>query len=292
MKKEVVVFGNRYQGAHAEDLNDFFSELLAREDISIAIDRDYRDYLAGIISCLPGTARTIDGFDFDADLALSIGGDGTFLHTANRVGDKQIPIMGINSGHLGYLSAAPLSDFHKIINDIAEDNYVIEKRSMLSVSCDTYPLLPRSFALNEAAILRQDTGSMISVDTFIDGFHLATYLGDGLIISTPTGSTAYNLSVGGPILAPKSSNWVISPIAPHSLNMRPLVVGDDTTIELLPHSRSNTFTLSLDGIAQSLTAGTKLKLSKAPFATFVVLRHHNTFADTLRSKLLWGVNSQ
>ena len=133
---------------------------------------------------------------------------------------------------------------------------------------------------------------MISVDTFVDGFHLATYLGDGLIISTPTGSTAYNLSVGGPILAPRSANWVISPIAPHSLNMRPLVVGDDTVIELQPHSRSNTFTLSLDGVAQPLPAGTRLKLAKAPFVTYVVLRNHHSFADTLRSKLLWGVNSQ
>ena len=292
MKKEVIVFGNRYQGTHASELQSFFSELLNRSDISVAIDRDYSDYLAEIIPGVLGQVRTIDGYEFEADLALSIGGDGTFLHTANRIGSKQIPIMGINSGYLGYLSAAPLSDFHKIINDIATGNYVIEQRSMLSVSCDTYPLQPRSFALNEAAIIRQDTGSMISVDTFVDGFHLATYLGDGLIISTPTGSTAYNLSVGGPILAPRSANWVISPIAPHSLNMRPLVVGDDTVIELQPHSRSNTFTLSLDGVAQPLPAGTRLKLAKAPFVTYVVLRNHHSFADTLRSKLLWGVNSQ
>lgn len=292
MKKDVIVFGNNYQGTHAAELHTFFSLLLTCEDISVAIDSDYKDYLAGIIPGVLGKVRTVRGADFEADLALSIGGDGTFLHTANRIGSKQIPIMGINSGHLGYLSAAPLSDSHKIIKEITESDYVIEPRSMLSVSSDTCNLQPRAFALNEAAIIRQDTGSMIAVDTFVDGFHLATYLGDGLIISTPTGSTAYNLSVGGPILAPRSSNWVISPIAPHSLNMRPLVVGDDTVIELLPHSRSNTFTLSLDGCAQVLPAHTRLRLSKAPFVTNVVLRHHHTFADTLRSKLLWGVNSQ
>lgn len=163
---------------------------------------------------------------------------------------------------------------------------------MLSASCKTCRLQHRPFALNEAAILRQDTGSMISVDTFVDGFQLATYMGDGLIISTPTGSTAYNLSVGGPIIAPSASNWVITPVAPHSLNMRPLVLSDDAIIELVPRSRSNTFTLSLDGNARSLSVGSRLRLSKAPFVTNVVRLHNHTFADTLRSKLLWGVNSQ
>ncbi|MDE5745660.1 MAG: NAD kinase [Paramuribaculum sp.] len=292
MMKKIVVFGNSYQSAHAEDLRNFFKELLRHDDIDIAIDLSYRDYLTEIIPDVIDRARTIDGFDFNADLALSVGGDGTFLHTANRVGDKQIPIMGINSGHLGYLSAAPLSDYRRIIADIAGSNYAVEPRVMLSASCDTCPLQTRPFALNEAAILRQDTGSMISVDTFVDGFHLATYMGDGLIISTPTGSTAYNLSVGGPIIAPRASNWVITPVAPHSLNMRPLVVSDDTVIELIPSSRSNTFALSLDGVTITLPAGAKLRLSKAPFVTNVVLLQNHTFADTLRSKLLWGVNTR
>ncbi len=290
--KEIIVFGNSYQGAHAEQLHDFFTELLHRDDIRLSFDRSYRDYLAAIIPGVLGNVPVIDGFDFYADLALSIGGDGTFLHTANRIGDKQIPIMGLNSGHLGYLSAAPIGDFHSAVRDIAESNYVVEPRTMLSASCKTSRLQQRPFALNEAAILRQDTGSMISVDTFVDGFQLATYMGDGLIISTPTGSTAYNLSVGGPIIAPSASNWVITPVAPHSLNMRPLVLSDDAVIELVPRSRSNTFTLSLDGNARSLPVGSRLRLSKAPFVTNVVRLHNHTFADTLRSKLLWGVNSQ
>lgn len=161
---------------------------------------------------------------------------------------------------------------------------------MLAASCDSHKLPARPYALNEAAILRQDTGSMISVDTFVDGIPIATYLGDGLIISTPTGSTAYNLSAGGPIIAPNASNWVITPIAPHSLNMRPIVVGDDSVIEVIPRSRSNTFAISLDGNTRNLPVGSRIRFSKAPFATNVVRLPHHTFADTLRSKLLWGVN--
>lgn len=290
--KEIIIFGNSYQGKHIGELRDFFTELLDRTDIYLRIDRSYRDYLAGMIPGVVDNIKVFDGDDFEADLALSIGGDGTFLHTANRIGSKQIPIMGINSGHLGYLSAAPIEEYRRIVEDIVKSNYVVEARAMLSAHSDDCELQKRPFALNEAAILRKDTGSMIAVDTFVDNFHLASYLGDGLIISTPTGSTAYNLSLGGPIIAPRAASWVITPVAPHSLNMRPLVVGDDTVIELVPRSRSNSFTLSLDGNAITLPVGTKLRLSKAPFVTNVVLLHHHTFAQTLRSKLLWGVSNR
>ncbi|MCI9607427.1 MAG: NAD kinase [Muribaculaceae bacterium] len=288
--EEIVIFGNNYQGAHADTLSRFFSGLLAMKGLRVRFDKCYRDYLAGIIPEAVAGADTFDCNDFTADLALSIGGDGTFLHTANRIGDKQIPIMGLNSGHLGYLSAAPLSDVDNTLELIAAKNYIIEPRTMLAASCDTHKIQSRPFALNEAAILRQDTGSMITVDTFVDGYPISTYLGDGLIIATPTGSTAYNLSAGGPILAPSARNWVITPIAPHSLNMRPLVVSDSSVIEVVPRSRSNSFALSLDGNTRNIPVGTRIRLGKASFVTNVVRLPHHTFADTLRNKLLWGVN--
>ena len=288
--KNIAIFGNSYQGAYADTLSRFFSALFDRPDVRIRFDRHYRDYLAGLIPDSIKDADIITDNDLCADLALSIGGDGTFLHTANRIGNRQIPIMGLNSGHLGYLSAAPLTDIETTISLIESGDYVIEARTMLAASCDSHKQPARPYALNEAAILRQDTGSMISVDTFVDGIPIATYLGDGLIISTPTGSTAYNLSAGGPIIAPNASNWVITPIAPHSLNMRPIVVGDDSVIEVIPRSRSNTFAISLDGNTRNLPVGSRIRFSKAPFATNVVRLPHHTFADTLRSKLLWGVN--
>lgn len=289
--KDIVIFGNSYQGAYAAELRDFFVRLLGQDDLRVSFDSVYRDYLAGIIPGVLDNVRTVSGFDFNADLALSIGGDGTFLHTANRIGDKQIPIMGLNSGHLGYLSAAPMTDIDTTISHIETGDYVVEPRSMLAAECPGRRIQARPFALNEAAILRQDTGSMIAVDTFVDGMPLAKYLGDGLIIATPTGSTAYNMSAGGPIIAPTAANWVITPIAPHSLNMRPLVVNDNAVIELIPSSRSNTFTLSLDGNARALPVGSRLILRKAPFVTNVVRLPHHTFSETLRSKLLWGVSS-
>lgn len=290
---DITVFGNNYQGAYVAELKTLFERLLDMPRMHLSIERQYRDYLMSII---PEVASRIDVFANssaapDSALALSIGGDGTFLHTANRISELQTPIMGLNSGHLGYLSAVPVTQTDTIIDAIASGSYNVEPRTMLMATSDNRRLHPRPFALNEAAVLRQDTGSMIAVDTFINGKLLATYLGDGLIIATPTGSTAYNLSAGGPIIEPLASNWVITPIAPHSLNMRPLVVSDTAVIELVPRSRSNTFTLSLDGNTRAVVVGTRIKLSKAPFVTNVVVLPDHSFADTLRCKLLWGVNS-
>lgn len=289
----IAVFGNNYQGAYAAELRELFTRLIAIDGLRITIDKPYRDYL---MSLIPEVTAEMEPFSSqsvpdDIDLAISIGGDGTFLHTANRIGSLQIPIMGLNSGHLGYLSAMPVTHTDIITEAVAGSDYSIEPRTMLQASSSAARLHPRPFALNEAALLRQDTGSMIAVDTYIDGSPIATYLGDGLIISTPTGSTAYNLSAGGPIIEPSAANWVITPIAPHSLNMRPLIVSDSSVIELVPRSRSNTFTLSLDGNARSLPTAARITLSKAPFVTNVVNLPDHSFADTLRSKLLWGVNN-
>ena len=294
--KQIIIFGNSYQGAYAAELSLFFRKILGSGELHVAIDAPYRDYLASLIpdaiagaDVLPESA---EGASTAADLAISIGGDGTFLHTANRIAGSQIPIMGINSGHLGYLSAAPMGSVDRMVADIENACYIIEPRSMIMASCAAHRLHDRPFALNEAALLRQDTGSMITVDARVNSEPLASYQGDGLIVCTPTGSTAYNLSAGGPILAPRCANFVITPIAPHSLNMRPLVIGDDTTIELVPKARANTFTLALDGRARAIPVGARIILHKAPFVTNVVRLPHHTFADTLRGKLLWGVSSR
>lgn len=286
---KIAIFGNTYQGAYADELSRFFDSLSRCADMELEFEPTYRHYLLGILGprSLP-PARTECCPD-EADLVISIGGDGTFLHTANSVGEAQTPIMGLNSGHLGYLSAAPITDVDKVVADITSGHYIVEPRSMLQVSTPDKRRLPRRpFALNEIAVMRAGTASMIAVDTSIDGEPLATYLGDGLIIATPTGSTAYNLSAGGPILAPNAPSWVITPVAPHSLTMRPLVVSDRTRIDITARSRSNTVTVAIDGNPWTLPAGASLTMTRAPYVTNVVRLPGHTFIDSLREKLLWG----
>lgn len=287
----IAIFGNEFQNLHFADLQRLFDALYRLPDAVLAVESRFASYLDGHIS-LPGN---IERFPADAlpacDLVLSIGGDGTFLRTAAVVVPTQIPIMGINSGHLGYLSAASITDVDSIVDDIRTGNLVIESRSMLSVSTPEAFGDLTLFALNEVAILKKDTASMISACTTVNGRFLANYQGDGLLISTPTGSTGYNLSVGGPIVAPSAPNCIISPVAAHSLTMRPLVVSDSAEIEVITHSRADSFLLSVDGRSLALAISTPLIIRKAPFVTKVVHRKGLNFADTLRAKLLWGVDT-
>lgn len=285
----IAIFGNTYQGAYAEQLRRFIDGLSRCAGIELEFEPSYRDYLLGILG--PGSLPPVHRQCClpEADLVISIGGDGTFLHAANSVGEAQTPIMGLNAGHLGYLSAAPLSAVDKVVGDITSGRYIVEPRAMLQVSTPDKRRLPRRpFALNEIAVMREGSASMISVDVRLDGEPLATYLGDGLIIATPTGSTAYNLSAGGPILGPNARSWVITPVAPHSLTMRPLVVSDSTRIDITARSRSNTFTVAIDGNPWTLPTGASLAVTRAPYVTNVVRLPGHTFIDSLREKLLWG----
>lgn len=283
---KIAIYGNAYQGEFADALRQLFTALGERDGIELEFERSYFEYLSEALhEFAPGkTFREAD--PAAADLVISIGGDGTFLHAASAVGAAETPIMGLNAGHLGYLSAAPVTAVGKVVADITQGDYLVGPRTMLQVSCPEIEGHP--CALNEVAVMRQATDSMIAVDAFIGSEPLATYLGDGLIIATPTGSTAYNLSVGGPILAPSAPSWVITPVAPHSLTMRPLVVSNNTCITLAGYSRSEHYSLAVDGHAYTLPAGTKVEITRAPYVTNVVRLPGRTFIDSLREKLLWG----
>ncbi len=227
----------------------------------------------------------------EADIALSVGGDGTFLRTANAIGDSGIPILGINTGRLGFLADINFQDLDETIKELYTNNYLIEERSLLKVSQKNNPLNTQiEHALNEVAILKQDTASMLTLHTYIDNELLTSYQADGLIIATPTGSTAYSLSVGGPILMPKSSSIVLSPIAPHNLTSRPLVVNNDVTIRVRTESRSNTFLVSTDGHSKIYNTSIEIDICKANYTLKVIKRKGHTFYETLRDKLLWGVD--
>jgi NAD+ kinase len=222
------------------------------------------------------------------DIALSIGGDGTFLRTAEWVGSSEIPILGINTGHLGFLSNYTLDKAVCLIADLKQGCMKKERRIVLSLESDYLPDGFYPYCLNEVAILRDDTSSMITVNTLLDDYLLADYLADGLVISTPTGSTGYNLSVGGPMLQPTLDCLAVSPIAPHSLTVRPLVVNSASVIKAKTMSRASSYRVSIDGRSFTLPCNTTITVRRAPFDVITLRLAGDNFAATLRNKLLWG----
>ena len=284
--KKLVVFGNSYQQDNTDSVLSLL-EYLRNQGIDIAVECNYLSFLIG------GKQSGFDSFDPnqvpDADMALSLGGDGTFLTTAMWVSPHGMPILGLNLGHLGYLTAGSLAEGNLVLDDVLAGHCRIEERTMLQVQCDAIEI-PHPWALNEVAILRHDTSSMLDMETSLRSNQLTTYRGDGLIVSTPTGSTAYNMSVGGPILEPTTSYLVLSPISPHSLTMRPLVVRDDSVIAVRTHSRAAQYEVSIDGEVTLCPIGSLLTISRAPYCARVVQSQGNNFANTLRQKLLWGTD--
>lgn len=287
--KKIVIFGNNFQ--QDDDTTKVLSLIgyLRQQGLEVAVERDYLRYLSN------DATSDLTSFDVsdvpEADMALSLGGDGTFLTTAMWVSRQGMPILGLNLGHLGYLTAGRLDETSNVLDDVLSGNYRIEERTMLQVECDAVKI-PHPWALNEIAILRHDTSSMLDMDTRLRSHELTTYRGDGLIISTPTGSTAYNMSVGGPILEPTTSCLVLSPISPHSLTMRPLVVRDDSEIAVRTYSRASQYEVSIDGEVTLCPAGSLLTIKRAPYCARVVQRLGNNFASTLRQKLLWGTDQR
>ena len=225
-------------------------------------------------------------------MVISIGGDGTFLKAASRVGKKNIPILGINTGRLGFLADISPAEMEATFEEIYAGHYTVEERSVLQLICEDKHLQCSPFALNEIAVLKRDSSSMISIRTAINGAFLTTYQADGLIIATPTGSTAYSLSVGGPIIVPHSKTIAITPVAPHSLNVRPIVIRDDWEITLDVESRSHNFLIAIDGRSETCKETTRLTIRKASYAIKVVKRYDHIFFDTLRSKLMWGADTR
>ena len=222
------------------------------------------------------------------DFALSVGGDGTFLTTAALVGHLDIPILGINCGHLGYLAEVQTDNLELVLDQLVNNNYTIEKRSMLEVSCQQDGKLASPYALNEVAILKSGLSSMITVDVTLNGEFLHNYKADGLLVATSTGSTAYNLSVGGPLLDPHVNAIILSPVATHSLNIRPLVVLDDSKIDIKIASRNGNFLLSVDGRSQVLSQDVQLHIERSQRTIKLVRINGQTFMQSLKDKLNWG----
>ena len=274
---------------------DFMTEkgvhvLLSQE---LRQELDLREY-PGFPENWDGETQPENVYGEPIDFALSVGGDGTFLTTAAAVGDKNIPILGVNCGHLGFLAEVQTQDLDDILQKLVAGEYTIEQRGLLHLTVLDKDGLPREGlilspnALNEIAILKQGLTNMLTIETKINGELLHTYHSDGLVIATPTGSTAYNLSIGGPILVPQSRGIILTPIAPHSLTVRPIIILDEWKLDIKVSSRYDTFMVSVDGRSQTLSTDVSLHIERAPYTTKVVQIGDNSFLKSLQNKLNWG----
>lgn len=285
-QKRLALYGKSRQDENLTGIMQFMAEarmrgfgLLCHEKFAAYLSRfgENPDFIPPVFSGIP-----------DADVAISFGGDGTFLRTARRLEATEIPIAGINTGNLGYLAHFSLDDISLLLDGIQKKTLKIQPRKLIEVSGKGIPEDFLCCALNEIAVLKDDSASMINVNVELDGFFLADYRADGLIVSTATGSTAYNLSVGGPILQPELDCMVLSPVAPHSLTLRPIVVAGSSVLRLVMSSRTGSYRLSVDGYSVTMKDGDVLELKAAPYVVNLLSPRDDTFAASLREKLLWG----
>jgi NAD+ kinase len=297
-KMTIAVFGNAMKSQTLAEVRRIL-EFMTQEGVHVLLSQELRQELD--LREYPGFPENWDSdrqpenvYGEPIDFALSVGGDGTFLTSAAAIGNKNIPILGVNCGHLGFLADVQTQDLNDILQKLVEGEYTIEQRSLLTVTVfDKDGLLRTDLvmapnALNEIAILKQGLTNMLSIETTVNGELLHTYHSDGLVISTPTGSTAYNLSIGGPLMVPQNRGIILTPIAPHSLTVKPIVVPDDWKFDLRVSSRYDTYMVSVDGRSQSLGTEMRLHVEKAPYTIKVVQIGDNSFLKSLRTKLNWG----
>ena len=289
--KKFALFGNIYQAKKSAHVLRLLS-ILGKHQAEVYIHKDFYLYLTKDQKMDIQVSGVFEGDDFEADMVLSMGGDGTFLKAASYVGKKNIPILGINTGRLGFLADISPEEMEETFEDIYRGNYKVEDRSVLQVFSESQFLKGYPCGLNEIAILKRDSSSMITIHTSINGAYLTTYQADGLVIATPTGSTAYSLSIGGPIIVPHSKTIAITPVAPHSLNVRPIVVNDDCEITLDVESRSHNFLVAIDGRSETCREGTRLTIRKADYHIKIVKRPNHVFFHTLRNKMMWGADGR
>lgn len=288
---QFALFGNTYQTKKSASIQKVLSCLMEHQ-AELFVDREYYDFLTLDQRIDVKATQIIEGDDFEADFVISMGGDGTFLKAASRVREKMIPIVGVNMGRLGFLADVSPGEIEQCVKAIYQDDFAIESRALIKVETDGEPLEGYNCALNDVAILKRDSASMISIRASINGQYLTTYQADGLVISTPTGSTAYSLSNGGPIIVPGTKVFSMTAVAPHSMNIRPIVLSDSSEISLTVESRSHNFLVAIDGRSEKCKEGTRLTLSRAPYDVKVVKRSRYSYFNTLREKMMWGADTR
>ncbi len=289
---KVAVFGTSVPVSFIPVLNEFF-QFLKSNKIEVQLFKPFYSFLVDEINTTPYYSTffySYSDFDETNDFIFSVGGDGTFLHSVLNIRNFDIPVVGVNSGRLGFLADISAEHIHDALTNIFNRNYITVERSMLQVDFVGSQNLDFNFALNEITVSKTDTSSMINISAYIGNELLNNYWADGLIVATPTGSTAYSLSVGGPIITPDSANFVITPLAPHNLTIRPIVVPDNSEITLKVEGRGTHFLSSLDFRSVTVELATIIKVRKAQFKLKTLQLPDQAFFNTIRNKLMWGID--
>ena len=289
----IAIFGSPYPEHFSKYIQHLIKKLEA-EHINLIVEEYFSIFLKNNIRFNKeiSTFNSYESLKNKADFLFSIGGDGTLLKAVTYVRETDVPILGINTGRLGFISSISADQIDDAITDILKGNYTINERTLLELSTDKKLFKDKNFALNEVAVSKKDTSSMIRIDAFVDDEFLNTYWADGLVVSTPTGSTGYSLSCGGPIIMPGTNNIIITPNAPHNLNVRPIVIDDKSIIKLKVEDRHQLALVSLDSRSRAFDAETELIIKKANFKTKLVQPQNNSFTTTIRHKLMWGLDKR
>ena len=281
----------------SEQFTKYIQHLVSRlesENVSLLVYEDYLSFLEKRVTFEkpPEVFDSYETLKDNADFLFSIGGDGTLLGSATLIRDSDIPIMGINTGRLGFISSISTDQIEAAINDVLNNNFEIKSRALLCLETENNLFGKVNFALNEVAIVKKDTSSMIRIDAFLNDEFLNSYWADGLVIATPTGSTGYSLSCGGPIIIPGTDNVIITPIAPHNLNVRPIVLGDENIIKLKVADKDQLALVSLDSRFRAFDSSISLIIKKADFKINLIEPQSHSFISTIRSKLMWGIDKR
>lgn len=286
-----AIFGNEYQAKKSTSIEKIL-DYLAQKGAEIYVENAYYEFLTRSQHIDVKAAGVFEDYNFDVDYVISMGGDGTFLKAASRVGAKGTPIIGVNMGRLGFLADVLPGEVEAALDSLYAGECQIEEHVVIQLEAEGGVLAGNPFALNDIAVLKRDDASMISIRTQVDGEFLVNYQADGLIVTTSTGSTAYNLSNGGPIIIPQSSSLCLTPVAPHSLNIRPVVINDTAEITLDVESRSHNYLVAIDGRSERMTEGTRLVIRKAAHTIKIVKQRNQRYFSTLREKLMWGADQR
>ena len=289
----IAIFGSPYPEHFSKYIQHLIKKL-ETEHINLIIEEEFSIFLENNIRFNKSisTFNSYETLKNKADFLLSIGGDGTLLKAVTYVRESEIPIMGINTGRLGFISSISADQIDDAITDILKGNYKINERTLLQLSSDKNLFKEKNFALNEVAVSKKDTSSMIRIDAYVDDEFLNTYWADGLVVSTPTGSTGYSLSCGGPIIMPGTNNIIITPNAPHNLNVRPIVIDDNSVVKLKVEDRDQLALVSLDSRSRAFDSETELIIKKANFKVRLVQPQNNSLIKTIRHKLMWGLDKR
>ncbi|MFA6277437.1 MAG: NAD kinase [Pedobacter sp.] len=290
---KIAIYGRDFNDSVLPFVQEVF-DALASYQVEISVYLKFNNFIRNKVN-LPSNIRTFSNHKEllnEADVLLSLGGDGTLLDTLSLVRDSQIPVIGINFGRLGFLASINKNAIKTAIEALVKGEYSLDKRSILNLESQNNLFGEENFALNDMTIHRRDNSAMMIIHAFMNGEFINSYWADGLIIATPTGSTAYSLSCGGPIILPNAQNFVITPVAPHNLNVRPVIIPDDVQLTFEIEARSTKFLLSCDSRTETVDRSVKITINKAKFNINLIRLNNESYLTTLRNKLLWGIDTR